>query len=332
MRRLLFLILLAFPVAGHAQDIGRIVDTHILPRFQALVDTTAQLKAAALDDCSAESEPLHAAFSEALDAWTAASHLRFGPTETDDRAFALAFWPDTRGVTPRVLASLIADEDPIVFAPARYSDVSIAGRGFYALEMLLFDDRFTAQESPYTCALVRAVAADVSNVAVAINADWEGGYADAVLHPADDGPYRTDAEVKQELFKMLSTGLEVTSDLRLGRPLGTFDRPRPKRAEAWRSGRSERHVEISLNSLRELAVLLAADDPVLLDKLAVAFDRSDDKIAKLDDPVFAGVTDPTGRFKVEVLKQAIDSIRSVVRDDLGPTLGVSQGFNGLDGD
>ncbi len=42
-------------------------------------------------------EAYHAAF----DAWIKTSHLRFGPSEVNDRAFALAFWPDSRGQYPR---------------------------------------------------------------------------------------------------------------------------------------------------------------------------------------------------------------------------------------
>ncbi|HBR37591.1 MAG TPA: peptidase M75, partial [Sulfitobacter pontiacus] len=50
---------------------------------------------------------------DAFDAWIAVSHLRFGPSETDNRAFALAFWPDSRGATPKTLAGLITDADPV---------------------------------------------------------------------------------------------------------------------------------------------------------------------------------------------------------------------------
>ena len=53
---------------------------------------------------------------------------------------------------------------------------------------------------------------------------------------------------------------------------------------------------------------------------------------ELDDPVFAGVAEPQNRFRVEVLKQAVDDIRRCLAEDLGPTLGLTAGFNSLDGD
>ena len=95
--------------------------------------------------------------SRRFDAWVGVSHLRFGPSEQDDRAFALAFWPDPRGSTPKALAALIRDEDPVVSNPDDFSTVSIAARGFYALEFLLFDPQFaTAENTDYLCALIQA--------------------------------------------------------------------------------------------------------------------------------------------------------------------------------
>ncbi|MCB1403259.1 MAG: signal peptidase, partial [Rhodobacteraceae bacterium] len=63
-----------------------------------------------------------------------------GPSETG--ALSIAFWPDDRGFTARTLAGLIAAEDPIAGDPAGYGEVSIAARGLFALEMLLYDPAF----------------------------------------------------------------------------------------------------------------------------------------------------------------------------------------------
>ncbi|MEO0388878.1 MAG: peptidase M75, partial [Pseudomonadota bacterium] len=62
------------------------------------------------------------------------------------------------------------------------------------------------------------------------------------------------------------------------------------------------------------------------------FERALDRANALDDPVFAGVTDPPGRLRVEVLQQSVDAIRQVLRQEVGPTLGITAGFNALDGD
>tara|TARA_Y100000815_G_scaffold172477_1_gene157019 strand:+ start:917 stop:1930 length:1014 start_codon:yes stop_codon:yes gene_type:complete len=335
-----FLILLAFvitPLTGWAQDrsatIQDVVESHILPGFTRLASASTALSQAAQADCAASSEGLRGAFNEAFDAWIGVSHLRFGPTETGNRAFALAFWPDPRSAAPKALSAMIESEDPVVESADAFQTVSIAARGFYALEFLLYDPQISALGSgAYRCALIRAVAADIDNTAQAILTDWQDHYAALLISPENSDVYRSEEEVLQELFKALTTGLQFTADTRLGRPLGTFDQPRPARAEARRAGRSLRHVQLSLIALRDLAQRLASISPEASATLDAAFGQSLDLTERLDDPVFAGVADPQGRLRVEALQQSIGRIREIAATDLGPALGVAAGFNALDGD
>jgi len=313
--------------------IADVVEAHILPRFQSLADTSAQLATAAQSDCNPASPALRAAYGAAFDAWIAASHLRFGPTEIADRAYALAFWPDSRSATPRTLASLIATLDPVATSPESYAQVSIAARGFYAMELLIYDDTLIENaDAAYTCMMMQTMAADIAATSVDILTDWQPDYAEKLRAPTDAGPYRSDAEVLQELLKTLSTGLEFTSEVRLGRPLGTFERPRPTRAESWHAGRSTRHVALSLTSLRDLGQRLSQSDPALQSQIDMGFASALAQLATLDDPVFAGVATLQGRLKIEIIKQSVDAVRAVTRDRLGPALGVAAGFNALDGD
>jgi len=114
---------------GNETIIQEITDGHILPRFETLAATAEHLANTADQDCAPDSAALRSAYADAFDAWISASHLRFGPTEVDDRAFALAFWPDSRGATPRTLSALIDARDPIAAKPEAYSQVSIAAGG-----------------------------------------------------------------------------------------------------------------------------------------------------------------------------------------------------------
>ena len=323
-----FWVLAAMQVTADEPDIRTIIEVHVLPRFQALVDKTSKLEQIAADDCSPDSPALVDAYHNAFDAWVGVSHLRFGPSEKDDRAFALAFWPDPRGSTPKALAALFKDEDPAVTKPEKFATVSIAARGFYALEFLLFDPRFTKKESPdYHCALIRALTVDIYLNAAAILNDWEGNYADLMLS-AGNSTYQTQDEATRQFFTALVTGLEFTSATRIGRPLGTFERPRPNRAEARRSERSVRHVSLSLASTRELASLVSGGN----EQVDRAFDTASKRASGLDDPVFADVANPQGRLQVEVLQQSIDVIRRLLAEMVAPSLGITAGFNSLDGD
>lgn len=332
-RTLALSLAIAFPIPVLADQTGTILNDHVLSGFDELVVSSMALSDAAQEDCAASSEPLRAAYATAFDAWIWVSHLRFGPTETDNRGFALAFWPDSRSSTPKTLSGLIADQDPVVDDPEGFQSVSIAGRGFYALEYLLYDDRLSVLgDASYHCALVQAIARDIADTSRAINQDWQTRYADLMQSLHKSGVYQTQAEVLQEFYKALDTGLQINADLRLGRPLGTFDKPRPKRAEAWRSGRSLRHVQVSLEHLRTLTALLAVADAELAQTLDAKFEVALTKAAALNDPDFSGVATPAGRFRVEALQQAVNDIRTEVTQSLGPALGVSAGFNSLDGD
>lgn len=305
---------------------------HILPRFAELAAATEALSVTSQSDCTPQSEALRTAYGTAFDAWISASHLRFGPTEADDRAFAMAFWPDTKGFTPKALSQHIAAEDPAVNDTATYAETSVAGRGFFALEQMLYDPKFTDQGSAeYRCALIRAITADIDANADAMATEWQS-YAVNLEQPGGDSPYRTQDEAMQELFKALSTGLQFTAETRLGRPLGTFDRPRPNGAEARRSERALRHVELSLIALQDIAARLSADHPEIAQDLDVAFTRALKNARSIDDPALAGVADPAGRFRIEALQQAVNDIRTIATTELGPTLGISAGFNSLDGD
>lgn len=336
MKRLLLSVAITLvPMLSHAQPstqiIPDIVTNHILAGFDQLATKAAEFAQTAQSDCDPASKNLRDSYGSAFDAWLAVSHLRFGPTEVGNRAFALAFWPDSRGATPRALSALIADQDPVASDAESYAQVSIAARGFYAMEFLLFDENLNTH-SQYLCTLIQVAAADIATNSATIALDWNTEYANRLLTPTPDATYRTDEEVLQELFKTLTTGLQFTSETRLGRPLGTFDAPRPSRAEAWRAGRSARNVVLSLEALRDLAGYLSTNDPALSDKIAKRFETALAQINDLDDPTFAGVADPQRRLKIEVIQQSVESIRAVVRDELGPELGVASGFNALDGD
>ena len=319
------------PLSARADMVDDILDQQILPGMTMLASSAHQLSQVAQTDCQPGSAQLRDAYGVAFDAWISVSHLRFGPTETDNRAFALAFWPDSRNKIPKVLSQIITKPAPSLDLPSEFASYSIAARGFYALEFLLYDPVLSSHgPAAARCRLTRAIVQDIASTTDAILSDWQDTYAAQMRSPTDH--YQSEAEVKQELFKALTTGLQVTADMRLGRPLGSFDQPRPNRAEAHRSGRSLRHVQLSLQALEPLAVTLAGDNADLAEAFRAGFATALSATARLDDPSFAGVADPGSRFRIEALQNQVNALRSLAETDLGPSLGVDAGFNSLDGD
>jgi predicted lipoprotein len=308
--------------------VEEVVDAHILPGYAALEASAADLRDIAAADCTPDA--VRPAWNDTFDAWMAVSHLKFGPIEQDGASVIVAFWPDERSATPKALARLIADQDPIIDTATGTAQISVAARGIYALEYLLYDPQFD-QAVDYGCALIRALTADLATIAARVDQDWQDGYAETMrtAGAAGNQTYLSDNEATQALFTALLAGLDFDVEQRLARPLGTFDRPRPNRAEAWRSGRSQRNIALSLQGLADLARQLTDGNAPITD---AAMTRAIELAEGLDDPILAGVDDPSQRLKIEIVQQAITTAYDAVLGEIGASLGVSAGFNSADGD
>ena len=327
------LTILALMLAGAmpaAADTPEAISDHVLPGYAEFTRTSAALAETAVQDCRAEAlrDPWNAAF----DAWMGVAHLRLGPAEDEGRALAIAFWPDPKGSGARQTDAMLEAADPALATPDGLAGASVAARGFYALERLIWGAPYA--QGDYACVLAQGLSADLAKMADDLVQAWgqpgAGGYADQLLEPGADGNSRflTADESRQALFTQLITGLEFNADQRLGRPLGSFDKPRPDRAEALVSGRALRNVTLSLHALRDLARALAGELPAT----EAAFERAITLAEGLDDPTLAGVADPAGRLKVEILQQAIRAAQDTALAEVGGVLGVGVGFNSADGD
>lgn len=320
-----FLLSAAPALAG----VSEVIDDHALPGTARFASATAALGAAAEADCT--DTALRPAYQDAFDAWMGIAHLTLGPLEEDGRGLAIAFWPDTRGMVGRSVARLVAEEDPIATS-GDYAEVSIAARGLFALERLLYDDDFAGYATDsYRCALVRTMAADLAGLGREVDTAWREDFATTLSSAGEAGNSRflSPREASQALYTALATGLEFIADQRLDRPMGSFDAPKPQVAEARRSGRSLRNVVLSLEALQEFARTLS-DQPT--PETDAAFNRALTAARALEDPVLAGVADPISRIRVEALQNDVLAIAEAVSAEIAPALGVTVGFNSADGD
>ncbi|WP_417260037.1 imelysin family protein [Celeribacter sp.] len=312
--------------------VSRVVADYITPAVAGFSEQAQSLAEAAGADCTASN--LVAPYHEAFDAWLRVEPFALSSFDAGGHAKAISFWPDKKGMIPRALAMMIDDQDPVVSDATEFADVSIAARGLFALEYMLFDPAFAAySQDSYSCDLVQAQTADLAAMAQDVHQAWFGlgGFAELLETAGEEGNprYFTPREAVQALYTTVTASLEHDRDVRLGRPMGSFDKPRPIRAEARRSERSARNLIGSLHAIGELADTLA---PNGAPQTVAALDEAVAQITALDDPSFARSDDLGQRFKMEVIQQRIKAAEHAAANEIGVALGVSAGFNAGDGD
>lgn len=327
MIRAIALAVLASPLAAQEPPpadaaVRLAVETVILPQVAGFADAAEALAQAAQAGCG---EPLREPFRAAWAAWAPIADLRLGPSE--EAALSIAFWPDERGAGQRALDAMIAAEDPAGLDPAAFAEVSVAARGLVALDYLLFD---AEAGDGYACALTRTAAADLAAQAGALEAAWADHAALLVEAGATgNATYMSPDEAWRALYTQVLAGLEFTADARLGRPLGEFDRPRPTRAEAWRSGMPLRTVVLATDGAYDLAAALGgAPDEATQGAMAAVTAAAE----AVGDDDFQDIADPHARLRVEILQGRVRALRDAIEAGVGAPRGIGPGFNSQDGD
>lgn len=315
---LALLILAALPARADTPPGDRLpaLDQVILPGLDAFRHEAQALADAARADCRRPS--VLPAYDAAREAWGRIGDLRLGPTE--QAALTIAFWPDDRASGLRALRG----------QPTEVSALPASARGFSGLDLMLGEDSLAYEATDPGCALVTALAEDLSTQATALVRAWQD-HAALLRAPGQGGDltYLDRAEVQRALYTQALAALDLTLGQRIGRPLGDAAEPRLARAEAWRTGRSLPNARGAAHASHALAAALAGAPTPRMDLALQAVDAAADAI---DDPGFQDIADPQARLKLEILGQHIADLRMAMETEVGAALALSPGFNALDGD
>ncbi len=323
-------------------------DAQVIPAFTRLAAETKALAQTAADACRAPDAAGLArtvdGFNKVDDAWMSAQQFRLGPLSEGQRAERFAYWPEKRNIVEKQLAALLAAADPAKLTPAALAQASVAVQGLTALERLLFQTAAAealpaGQDSAFRCAAMSAIAANLAAIAKDALRIWEATRTDPQQAAA---PFAADpAEAVTQFYSNLLTELQIVADQKIAAPLAASPaEAKPKLAEHWRAGRSVRNIVLNLQAARRsmlddagFATLLAAprfDD--LKARLAAAFDQALAAAAEISLPLDRAVVDAEGRKQVERLYVRLNQLRDIARQDVPPALGITLGFNELDGD
>jgi len=362
MARLLFtraaaaVLMLAAPIAAvTAQaalpaDLGeRLAREYARPAVAKMTDAAAALEGALGGWCAkpdaAGAARVGDAFKTLAHAWSGVEILRFGPLVQANRFERLAFWPDTRGVMPRQVQTLIAAKDDGLLKPGALAGRSVAVQGLPALEYVLYGEPDLLKDTgapgfAYACGYATAVSANVATISRDLGQAWsaqgEFGRQFARPQPGND-LYRSSQEVAAEAMKALSTGLQFARDVKIEPVLGDSPQAvRPKRAAFWRSGLSMSLLAANLDALKAFYVAggypLPAGEKWMDASVRGELSSAAETLRAVPAPLDQALAGEDGRRLLVLASLTLKNAKAIVDENLAPALGVTIGFNALDGD
>lgn len=325
-------------LADDAAMAARIAREFVVPRYVALAAAAADERRAWYAFCKFPSENgLEAArrsWGATADAWSSIELIRYGPVSEDFRAERISYWPERKNATGRGLSQLLSGTGEQGLSPERLRGASVAVQGLPALERLLFGEGAVvpadfggSPEGIRRCAVGRAIADNLA----ALTAEIRDGWSQARLAGFSDAD--TAKEAVRRFSTDLLTSLQVMRDVKVLPVLGKdAGQAKPKLAEGWRSARPARALALNLAAAEELAGMMlegqGEEDRSALYSLRQARGMAE----ALPDDFGPLAADPAQRHRLILLFDALGFARDRLLVEVPAALGISLGFNSLDGD
>ncbi len=337
----------ADPLAARQQAVvTQAVERYFRPSYADFRHRANLLDDAVADFCAAPGTDTHAAladaFRDAVEGWARLDFLRFGPAAAEARLERVAFWPDPRGIVERQLRQLLAADDVATLDAARIAGQSAAVQGLPAIERLVVALPAGAPPADLDrrCPVARAAAGNVAAVAAELDAAWKRDDL-LILTPGPENPaYRSWAEAANEVLKASLTGLEQIRDLALRPALGDApDKAKPNRFPYAKAGDTVAYLEAAIAAQRALidesgiAAGLPEQDAWAERSVDFELRQAERTVAGLAGKDLAAIaTEPPLRGKLDYVTIALASVRTTMATTIAADLGLSVGFNALDGD
>lgn len=319
--------------------VEQFIQHYAVPRYERLRGASTRLVSAVEGLCPAPDadklSEVQGVFRSAYMSWMAVQHIRFGPVLEDNVGYRIQFWPDKHGRGGRQVSALLAGDDPVP-AVEDFASMSVAVQGFPALERLLFRTEpadFSGDGGERRCGLALAIARNISHLSGRLVSDWR-----------DYTPEDHKAAL-EKIYRGYLEQLSIITELKIRRPLGkSAEKARPKRAETWRTESSLAAIGENIGALGVVysghgdwpgfASVLDSDAETqeLADALAQSFQHGTKVIYGADQSLAASVASEQGRKFLTFLAVHVEELRDTSIELLAPALGISTGFNSLDGD
>ncbi len=312
------------PEAAYA----RIVSGVIRPGFAGLAAEARRHEDAWTGYCRSPSPAglarLASSFQALADSWARVDMIRSGPAAGDFRHERFSFWPERKNAVERGLAALLKRPGAASLTPADIRKETAAAQGLPALERLIQPDGLPdarlgiGPDGELRCHMGEIISGNAAGLAAEMEAAWR---------PPAGSPT---PEARAMLATDIVTAYAILKDTKIETVIGKdATGVKPRAAEFWRSGRPIRNIVINLEVLDRINALLfpeASDEVVLPFATQTAL-----KIAA-SIPDLAQVASGDKRSEAVLLRDAIGAAGERAMAEVPPALGVTIGFNSLDGD
>lgn len=336
------------PLAASAQATLAVVDEFVVPAYRRLADA-AKRNEAGWEAFARERERsnfamLRAGYNLVADAWAMAQIVKMGPASLFLRYERFAYWPEARNATGRALDALLASRDAKDLTPETLATNSVAGQGLTALERILYDgdDPAALLRAPGAAGARRvqvglAISRNLSLIAADLLRDWttpNGVRAAIAAGRGWNNLFANGTEASSLLLTDLVGAFRLMHDVKLLPVLGdSVDTARPRMAEAWRSNRAQRDLSLNLEASRSMAIAFARRlRPERKARMEADFAAAERAVTAVPADLGGAAANPAQRPRVVAAQAAIRKVQLEVADVLPTALGITLGFNALDGD
>ena len=325
-----------------------LADQFVIPAYRNLVQgCEAQEKAwtafARLRE-TGDFASLRVAYNATADSWANAQFIKTGPITLFLRYDRFAYWPEARNATSRALDQLLTSANPKDLQPDSFAHDSVAGQGLTALERLLYegDDPAVLLKAPgkdgaWRTQVGLAIAHNLANISRDVLKDWtapDGVRAAIAANKGWKNLFADAPEAARLLLTDLVVGFKLMHDVKLLPVLGpNAGAAKPKSAEAWRSVRSQRDLKLNLAAAQAMTKALAdVTTPAHRAKIDGLLANTAKAIDAVPVDLGEAAADPKRRGRVDAARVAIKAAQTEIAKTLPGDVGVTLGFNSLDGD
>ncbi len=333
---------------GFSNSVLSVVEGAIRPGFAEYSSQTSALVPAVDSLCAQPSvqtlEASRTAFADTLAAWSRIEFFRFGPTIVDNRLERTLFWPDPKGIGLRQVQAVLAEEAADASDPDRLADKSVALQGLAALEFLLHGagaEGLSTGEADYRCAYAKAISTNLDIIASEMTGEWSADDL-AIVNPGPENTvYRDHSEALLEIVQTLTTGYEAIGEYKLRSMIReTADEARPRRAVFRRSQQTAAVLRENIAGLQSIweaagfADLLTerGGDPRIAGSVEFEMANANRTVEGLAEPIEQTAKSDEGWGALNYLAITMTSLRGAIGDRLAAELGLTLGFNSMDGD